>query len=531
LTFVDHVNHDEPSVMRTETVSAVADGIAIVGMAGRFPGAANIAELWQNLRAGNESVTFFSEEELLKTGISPQILRRPEYVRAKPILDGIEEFDAAFFSISPREAELMDPQHRLFLECAWQAMESSGHDAWSHPGRAAVFATAGKNTYLLFNLLENADWAHSDEVFQLLLGNEKDYLSSRVSYKLNLKGPSITVQSACSSSLVAVHMACQSLLLGECDIALAGGVSIDVPRIGGYVYRPGGILSPDGHCRAFDAAAGGTTFGHGVGVVVLRKLGDALADGDFIHAVIRGTAVNNDGAERAGFTAPSAGGQAAAITEALAVADVPADSITYVEGHGTATPIGDPIEVQALAKALRRSNQRRDSCAIGSVKTNIGHLGAAAGIAGMIKTVLALEHGEIPPSLHFKQPNPQIDFSDTPFFVNTKLRVWASNGPRRAGVSSFGQGGTNAHIVLEEASSAPSTTESGTRHALVISAQTASAREQATRQLADHLEHSPFDLPDIAYTLQVGRKHFNYRRLVFADGKQQAAAALRALRP
>lgn len=525
---INSANHNEP-LMRTESFSAAAEGIAVVGMAARFPGAGSIAQFWQNLRAGCESVTFFSEEELLKAGLSPQILGRPEYVRAKPVIDGIEEFDAAFFGISPREAELMDPQHRLFLECAWQAIEDSGHDAWSHPGRAAVFATAGKNTYMVFNLLGHADWMHSDEVFHLLLGNEKDYLSSRVSYKLNLKGPSITIQSACSSSLVAVHMACQSLLLGECDIALAGGVSVDVPRVSGYLYRPGGILSPDGHCRAFDAAAEGTTFGHGVGVVVLRKLSDALADGDFIRAVIRGTAVNNDGAERAGFTAPSVNGQAAAIMEALAVADIPAESITYVEGHGTATPVGDPIEVHALVRAFRTRNQRRHSCAIGSVKTNIGHLAAAAGIAGMIKTVLALQHREIPPSLHFERPNPHIDFSNTPFFVNTQLRPWTSDGPRRAGVSSFGQGGTNAHIVLEEAPSPPSAAQSCGRHALVISAQTASAREQAARQLAEYLDQSPFDFADVAYTLQVGRKHFNYRRVVYANSKHEAAAALRAM--
>ena len=506
--------------------------IAIVGMAGRFPGARNVDAYWELLREGREAVTFFDEVELIENGIDPEIVKRPNYVKAKPVLDDCEQFDAAFFQINPREAELMDPQQRLFLECAWEAIESAAHDPWTHPGRIGVFAGAGKNTYLLLNLLSQADWMHSDELFKLLLGNEKDYLSTRVSYKLNLKGPSITVQTACSSSLVAVHLACQSLLLGECDIALAGGVSVDVPRAG-YLYRAGGILSPDGHCRAFDSEARGVTFGNGVGVVVLRRASDALADADFIQALIRGTAVNNDGADRAGFTAPSVNGQAQAITEALAVSGLAADTITYVEAHGTATPVGDPIELQGLTQAFRRHTARTQYCALGSVKTNIGHLGAAAGIAGLIKTVLALKHQEIPPSLHFTKPNPQIDFANSPFFVNAKRRPWESADVRRAGVSSFGQGGTNAHVVLEEAPAwtRPVNECSRGEQVLVLSAQTPAALAAVTERLADFLSRTEFALADIAFTLQAGRTRFNFRRFLVCSDKQQAAAFLRALDP
>ncbi len=426
----------------------------------------------------------------------------------------------------------MDPQHRILLECAWEAMEDSGHDPWAHPGRIGVFATAGKDTYLLFNLLSHGDWMHSEEVFQLLLGNEKDYLSSRISYKLNLTGPSVTIQSACSSSLVAVHMACQSLTMGECDMALVGGVSVDVPRAAGYLYRAGGILSPDGHCKAFDAEAKGTTFGHGAGVIVLRKAADALADGDSIRALIRGTAVNNDGCDKAGFTAPSIKGQAQVIREALEVAGVSPDTITYVEGHGTATPIGDPIEVQALTKAFRTYTNRKQYCALGSVKTNLGHLGPAAGISGIIKTILSLGHAEIPPSLHFRSPNPQIDFATTPFFVNTELRPWSSHGPKRAGVSSFGQGGTNAHVILEEAPTQPDSTSScHHNYVLLLSGQNAGARDAATRRLAEFLITSPQDLADIAYTLQIGRRHFSHRRIVLCENKKHAIETLLTLDP
>lgn len=506
--------------------------IAIVGMAGRFPGARDLDSYWDLLREGREAVTFFDEAEIVANGIDPEIVRRANYVKAKPVLDDIEQFDSAFFQISPREAELMDPQHRLFLECAWEALETAAHDPWRHKGRIGVFAGAGKNTYLLLNLLSQTDWMHSDELFKLLLGNEKDYLSTRVSYKLNLKGPSLTIQTACSSSLVAVHAACQSLMLGECDMALAGGVSVDVPRAG-YLYRAGGILSPDGHCRAFDAEARGVTFGNGVGVVVLRRLGDALADRDFIHALIRGTAVNNDGADRAAFTAPSVNGQAQAIAEAFAVAGISPDTISYVEAHGTATPVGDPIEVLALTKAFRRYTTRSQYCALGAVKTNIGHLGAAAGVAGLIKTVLALRHKQIPPTLHFTKSNPQIEFATSPFFVNANLRPWESPAPRRAGISSFGQGGTNAHVVLEEAPErqSPSGKPECPNQVLVLSAQTPAALAAATERLAEFLSTTEFELADIAYTLQTGRTGFNFRRYIVCNDKHEGAAALRVLDP
>ena len=516
----------------SQTPDVAEHAIAIVGMAGRFPGAKDLASYWDLLREGREGITFFDDAELIESGLDPEIVHRPNYVKAKPVLDDCEQFDAAFFQIDPREAELMDPQHRLFLECAWEAIESAAHDPSTHRGRIGVFAGAGKNTYLLLNLLSQADWMHSDELFKLLLGNEKDYLSTRVSYKLNLKGPSITIQTACSSSLVAVHMACQSLMLGECDMALAGGVSVDTAPAG-YLYRAGGILSPDGHCRAFDAEARGVTYGNGVGVVVLRRVGDALADGDFIHALIRGTAVNNDGADRGGFTAPSVNGQAQAIAEALAVSGVSPETITYVEAHGTATPLGDPIELQALTKAFRRYTTRTQYCALGSVKTNIGHVGAASGVAALIKTVLALKHKQIPASLHFRKANPQIDFPSSPFFVNARLRPWESPTTRRAGVSSFGHGGTNAHVVLEEAPvwTSPATKTSCDEHLLVLSAQTPAALAAATEQLAEFLTTTEFELGDIAYTLQAGRTRFNFRRLLVCHDKQEGAAALRALDP
>jgi len=508
------------------------NAIAVIGMAGRFPGAETIASFWQNLRKGVESVTFFDTEQLVKSGIEPAVIQQSNYVRAKPVLNNVDYFDAPFFRISPREAELMDPQQRLFLECGWEAIEDCAHDPWTHPGRIGIYAAAGKNTYLLLNLLSQREWVHSDEVFQLLIGNEKDYLTSRLAYQLNLTGPSITVQSACSSSLVAVHLACQSLLLGECDIALAGGVSVDVPREAGYLYRPGSILSPDGHCRAFDAEAQGTIFGQGLGLVVLRRVTDAIADRDCIRAVILGSAVNNDGALRTGFTAPTVNGQAQAIAEAIAVSGVHPETITYVEAHGTATPIGDPIEIQGLTKAYRAYTKKNQYCAIGSLKTNVGHLGAAAGIASLMKTILAVEHAEIPPSLHFRVPNPQIDFATTPFFVNTEPRKWKTDGsPRRAGVSSFGQGGTNAHIILEQAPSRSATVNPSVWQVLLISAHNSTARDEATKRMCDALRETRFDLADIAYTLQVGRKHFSCRRAIVCDTTEHAVRALEALDP
>ncbi|MCP4695692.1 MAG: polyketide synthase, partial [Gammaproteobacteria bacterium] len=426
--------------------------IAVIGMACRFPGAKNTGEFWHNLREGVESVSFFSDEELIAAGADPALLKNPACIKAGAVLENIEGFDAPFFGFSPREAELLDPQQRLFLECAWESLEHAGYQPDSHPGRTGVYAGAGMNTYLSNNLHANRAVMEAADAFQLMITNDKDFLSTRVSYKLNLTGPGVNVQTACSTSLTAVHLACQSLLNGESDMALAGGVSLRVPHKTVWPYKKGGILSPDGHCRAFDAQAQGTVVGNGAGIVVLKRLADAQADGDAVHAVIKSTAINNDGAQKVGFTAPSVEGQANVIADAQAIAGVEPETVTYVETHGTATELGDPIEIAALTQAFHKGSAKKNFCAIGSAKTNFGHLDAAAGVAALIKTVLALKHRQIPPSLHFTRPNPNIDLANSPFYVNTALTDWTPPGttPRRAGVSSFGIGGTNAHAILEE---------------------------------------------------------------------------------
>ncbi len=413
----------------------------------------------------------------------------------------------------------MDPQHRHFLECAWEAIENAGWSADEFPGRVGVYAGSGMNTYLIHNLLANPELVANAGLFLLKqTGNDKDVLATRVSYQLNLTGPSLAVQTACSTSLVAIHLACQSLLNHECDMALAGGVTIEIPHGLGYLYREGEILSRDGHCRSFDAASSGTIFGSGLGIVVLRRLEDAVRDGDFIHAVIRGTAINNDGARKVSYLAPSVAGQADAIAEALAVADAEADSISYIETHGTGTTVGDPIEIAALTRAFRASTERNGFCAIGSLKTNIGHLDAAAGVAGFIKTVLALEHRQIPPSLNFSQPNPLIDFDHSPFFVNTRLRDWESDGkPRRAGVTSLGIGGTNAHAILEEAPHAIASGPSRPWQVLTLSAKTPTALDAMAQNLADHLEDNSPNLADVAFTTHLGRKAFRFRRAIICN--------------
>ena len=421
-------------------------------MAGRFPGAKNLEQFWQNLCDGVESIKFFTDEELLAKGGDARLLDDPNYVKAEAVLDDIEMFDASFFGFTPREASLIDPQHRLFLETAWEALEDAGYAAGERKHRTGVYAGESINSYLISNLYPNRELMESAGGFQVVINNDRDYLATHIAYKLNLTGPALSVQTACSTSLVAVHLACQGLLNRECDMALAGGVSVGVPHGQGAFHQEGGIISPDGHCRAFDARAQGTVKGNGVGIVVLKRLGDALRDGDTIHAIIKGTAINNDGSLKVGFAAPSIEGQASVIEEALALAEVEPETITYVETHGTGTSLGDPIEVAALTQAFRTQTSAKNYCAIGSVKTNIGHTDAAAGVAGLIKAVLALEHKQLPPSLNFTQPNPNIDFAGSPFFVNTKLTEWQTNGtPRRAGVSSFGIGGTNAHVLLEEA--------------------------------------------------------------------------------
>jgi len=446
--------------------------IAVIGMAGRFPGAQNIDEFWMNLRDGVESISFFTDEELMASGIiDPTEFNAAQYVKAGAVLEDIEWFDASFFGITPRDAELTDPQHRIFLECAWEALENAGYTPDRYRGRIGIYAGAGINTYLLFNLFDDRSLFKSNGLRRIAIGNEKDSLTMQVSYKLGLKGPSVNVNTTCSTSLVAVHLACQSLLNGECEMALAGGVSIKVPQKVGYMYQEGGIDSPDGHCRAFDSDAKGTIVGSGVGIVVLKRLADAITDGDTICAVIRGTAINNDGSLKVGYTAPSVQGQAEVIAEALEVACVEPETITYIEAHGTGTPLGDPIEIAALTQAFQTKTTKKCFCAVGSVKTNIGHLDAAAGIAGLIKTVLALKHQLQPSSLHFRQANPQIDFANSPFYVNHTLSEWKTvDTPHRAGVSSFGIGGTNAHAIMEEAPPLELSGPSRPYHLVTISA-------------------------------------------------------------
>jgi acyl transferase domain-containing protein/acyl carrier protein len=502
--------------------------VAVIGMAGRFPGAQSVDAFWRNLRSGVESIRDLSEDELQTAGVDREILADPRLVRRAADLQDADLFDAGLFGFSPREAELMDPQFRVFLEDAWAALENAGYLSERHDARIGVFAGAGPNSYLLNNVYSNPQAAQSVGAFQTSIGNERDYLATHVSYRLDLRGPSLAIQTACSTSLVAVHLACQSLLSHECDVALAGGVSVSVPQTWGYLYEEGGIASPDGRCRAFDEAASGCVKGNGSALVVLRRLADALRDGDTIRAIIKGSAVNNDGTMKVGFTAPSDEGQAGVIAEALAAAGVEPSAISYVEAHGTGTTLGDPVELAALARAFGSPSGRSRRCAIGSVKTNVGHLDAAAGVAGLIKTILALENREIPPSLHFQRPNPKMNLASTPFYVNAELRSWtADGGPRRAGVSSFGIGGTNAHVILEEPPPAPAAARARPAQLLLLSARTESALAASSEALRARLgSDCPLDLADAAYTLQVGRKRLPWRRALVAQDAAQGVTAL-----
>lgn len=492
--------------------------IAVVGMAVRFPGAPDLESYHRLLRDGQEALRDLDDDDLLAAGEDPALLSDPAYVKRGMLLDGHDEWDATFFNFSPRDAAIMDPQHRVFLECAWESLEHAGHPPSRFPGAIGVFAGSGMNTYMMYNVMTNPQLVKSVGFFLLRhTGNDKDFLTTRVSYQFDLKGPSVNVQTACSTSLVAVHQAAQSLLLGECDLALAGGVTIECPHGKGYLYVDGEILSPDGHCRAFDARSKGTIFGSGAGVVVLRRLRDALEDGDTIHAVVRGSAINNDGSGKVGYLAPSVEGHAAAISEALSVADVDAREIGYVECHGTGTPVGDPIEVKAFTEAYRQHTSDTGYCGIGSVKTNIGHLDTAAGIASFIKAVLSLKTGRRFPTLNFERPNPILEIEETPFYVTSKLETWeVPEGKRRlAGVSSLGVGGTNAHVILEEPLEVSSVESKREWHLLVLSAKTPSALDQATENCRAFVEaHPEVSLDDLVYTYQVGRESFEHRRVL-----------------
>ncbi len=491
--------------------------VAIIGMAGRFPGAKDMDEFWSNLYKGVESVRFFNRDELIKMGIDKHLLDNPKFVAADAILEDMDLFDAAFFDYSAREAEIMDPQHRLFLESAWEVLESAGYSSELYDGRIAVYAGANLSGYMIRNLYSNPGLVEDVGSFKIMLANGQDFLATKVSYKMNLLGPSVNVNTLCSSSMVALHYACQNLLNYGCDIALAGGVSFQVSRNEAFFYQEGGIGSSDGHCRAFDSKANGTVSGSGLAVVALKRLEDAIADGDCIHAVIRGMGINNDGSLKNSYTAPSVDGQAECIAEAIAVSEVDPETITYVETHGTGTNLGDPIEIAALTKAFRSYTDKKQYCAIGSVKTNIGHLVNAGGLASVIKTVLAMKNRVIPPSLNFEEPNPKIDFTDSPFYVNSRLSKWETDGsPLRAGVSSFGIGGTNTHVILEEAPELSPAKESNRPWQLIcLSAKTEPALEKMCSNLAGHLnKNTDINLADAAFTLQVGRRNFNHRKVL-----------------
>ena len=512
--------------MPNQSTQSTGLDIAVIAINGRFPKASSVTEFWDNLQNGVESVCPVSEKELISSGVESDLFNNPNYVKAASTLDDFDLFDANFFGVNPREAEYIDPQNRLFLECAWESLESAGYDPERYNGLIGVYAGSSENTYLINHL------AHIGKA-QLTDGGCRGFLATGTSYKLNLKGPSLYIQTFCSTSMVAIHLACQSLLNEECDMALAGGVSVRIPHHIGYLYGEGGITSPDGHCRAFDADAQGTIFGSGVGIVVLKRLEDAIADHDHIEAVIKGSAINNDGSLKVSFAAPSVDGQSEAIAEALAIADINPETITYIEAHGTGTNIGDPVEIMALTQAFRSYTQKLGFCAIGSLKSNIGHLDAAAGVASIIKTVLALKHQKIPPTLHVKTPNPKIDFPNTPFYVNTDLQDWVTpHGiPRRAGVSSLGVGGTNAHAILEEAPPIDLSDRISRSHQLLLlSAKSLIALDRATQNLAKHLqEHPSLDLADVAFTLQMGRRTFGYRRILVCQSSESAVRDLGAL--
>ncbi len=505
----------------------ISSDIAVVGLACRLPGALDAQSYWQNVRNGVESVTVLTDDQLRQQGVSDSVLEDPHYVKAAAVLEKMDQFDPGFFGFGSLEASMMDPQHRQFLEVSWEALENAGYDPAQFDGAIGVFGGSGHNAYMPYNLFTNPQYMDRHGLFLVRhTGNDKDFLTTRVSYCLNLTGPSVNVQTACSTSLVAAHLAAQSLLSHECDMALAGGVTIELPHHRGYLYQEGEILAPDGHCRPFDANSQGTLFGSGAGVLVLRRMEDAIADGDHILAVLKASAVNNDGAGKVSYMAPSVDGQAAAIHEALMVADISPETIDYIECHGTGTPIGDPIEIAALTSAFQRETDKKQFCGVGSVKANIGHLDTAAGVASAIKVIQALRHRELPPNINFTAPNPAIDWESSPFYVNAQCKTWhGDKGPRRAGVSSLGVGGTNAHLIFEEAPKRPAPPPHRSDWVLLaLSARSEKSLNKSTKKLARFLTDNPeLPLADIAYTLQVGRKGFTHRRVLAV--KDHAAGA------
>lgn len=511
------------------------NAIAVIGMAGRFPGADSVTTFWDNLRRGEESIATLSDEALAAAGVSAKTLADPAYVRRAPLLEGTEEFDAEYFGMTPYTAAMMDPQQRLFLQTAWHAFEDSGYDPAAFDGAIGVFAASTASGYLMDNLMSHRDpkalvgEGITVEMFNLVLLNDKDYLATRVSHQFNLRGPSLSVQTACSSSLVAVHLACQSLLSGESDMVLAGAASIRVPHHVGYTYEPGAMVSASGHCRPFDVRSDGTIFGSGVAAVILKPLAAALEDGDRIHAVIRGSAINNDGSVKMTYAAPALAGQAEVIAEAHAVAGVDSSTIGFVETHGTGTPLGDPIEIEALRQAFEVSDlDRPGPCMLGSVKSNIGHLDAASGVTGLIKTILCLKNKAIPPTVHYTAPNPELHLEKTPFVVANTYTPWESDAPRRAGVSSFGVGGTNVHVVVEEAPRASAVAAPSGPQVLLLSARTAESLQDARAALAAELSRDEqLLLPDVAFTL-AGRRAYEVRMAAVVGGRADAAAALTA---
>ncbi len=510
----------------------VEDGIAIIGMSGRFPGADTVDQMWQNLLDGKETTSFFKDNEI-DPFIDASVKNDPYYVKARGVISNADKFDAGFFAVNPRLAELMDPQQRVFLEVCWEALENSGYTAASYQGLIGVYAGMGNNTYYTNNVIHHKDAIERVGSFQVMVANEKDYIATRISHVMNLTGPGLSIHTACSTSLTAVATACQSLWNKQCDMAIAGGIAITSPVNSGHIYQEGGMFSEDGHTRSFDAGARGTVFSDGSGVVILKRYKEALADGDTIYAVIRGVGVNNDGSEKASFTAPSVEGQANVIAMAQASANVSPESISYIETHGTATPLGDPIEVEALTLAFRGGTDKKQFCAIGSVKSNFGHLTAAAGITGLIKTALALKHKVLPASIHYSSPNPAINFTDSPFFVNDKLTKWKDGEtPRRAGVSSFGVGGTNVHIVVEEAPAALPSGPSRSKHLLLLSTKGKENLDVATANLQHALENNQgINIADSAYTLQTGRISFANRKFVVCDSHENAIQELKSRNP